>query len=97
VILGVLALLPPHPGVTKANYDRIQKGMTKAEVEEIFGEKGELNFLDEETLTFRMLYWKERDRSCAVIEFTGDCVVDKGWGDSDETILEKIRRWLHLP
>jgi hypothetical protein len=40
VILGVLAMLPPRPGVTKANFDRIEKGMTLAEVEEIFGEKG---------------------------------------------------------
>jgi outer membrane protein assembly factor BamE (lipoprotein component of BamABCDE complex) len=35
--LGVLAMLPPPPGVTKANFDRIQEGMTRAEVEEIFG------------------------------------------------------------
>jgi hypothetical protein len=39
VILGVLAMLPPddRPGVTKANFDRIEEGMTRAEVEEIFG------------------------------------------------------------
>jgi hypothetical protein len=35
--LGVLAMLPPSPGVTKANFDRIKEGMTKAEVEEILG------------------------------------------------------------
>jgi hypothetical protein len=29
VILGVLSLLPPDPGVTKANFDRIEKGMTQ--------------------------------------------------------------------
>ena len=35
--LGVLALLPPKPGVTKENYDRIEVGMTRGEVEQIFG------------------------------------------------------------
>jgi hypothetical protein len=38
VTLGVLALLPPRPGVTKENFDRIKEGMTRAEVEAIFGE-----------------------------------------------------------
>ena len=33
VILGALEMLPPRPGVTKANFDRIQEGMTLAEVE----------------------------------------------------------------
>ena len=37
VALGVLAMLPPGPGVTKANFDRIEKGMTTAQVKEIFG------------------------------------------------------------
>jgi outer membrane protein assembly factor BamE (lipoprotein component of BamABCDE complex) len=37
VMVGVLVMLPPGPGVTKANFDRIEKGMTKAKVEEIFG------------------------------------------------------------
>jgi hypothetical protein len=37
-VLIVLALLPPRPGVTKENFDRIEIGMTEAEVEAIFGE-----------------------------------------------------------
>jgi hypothetical protein len=39
VILGVSAILPPRAGVTKANFERVQDGMTLAEVEGIFGEK----------------------------------------------------------
>jgi hypothetical protein len=35
--LCVLAMIPPRPGVTKANFDRIQEGMTLAEVQELFG------------------------------------------------------------
>jgi hypothetical protein len=39
--LGVCAILltaqRPHSGITKKNFDRIQVGMTEAEVEDIFG------------------------------------------------------------
>ena len=94
VTLGVLAMLPPSPGVTKANFDRIEIGMTRAEVEEIFGRKGVDN--------------RERDRAVwfsgandvvtdTVVWFKEDCVVGKVWHDSNETITDKIRRWLHLP
>ena len=34
---GVIAILPPRPGVTKANLNRIKVGMTKAEVETLLG------------------------------------------------------------
>jgi hypothetical protein len=35
--LGVLALLPPKPGITKENFDRIEIGMTYDEVVAILG------------------------------------------------------------
>jgi len=28
IVLGTLAMLPPRHGVTKANFDRIEEGMT---------------------------------------------------------------------
>jgi hypothetical protein len=59
VTLGVLAMLPPGPGVTKANFDRIEKGMTLAEVEQIFGEKGEpslLNTVKDKKLVFLQVF-----------------------------------------
>jgi hypothetical protein len=37
LVLGVLAMLPARPGATKANYDRIEIGMPKVEVERMFG------------------------------------------------------------
>jgi hypothetical protein len=37
VILSVLAMLLPRPGVTKANVYRIHGGMARAEVESVFG------------------------------------------------------------
>ena len=44
--LAVLALLPPRPGVTLANIERIEKGMTLAEVEKILGGPGEISASD---------------------------------------------------
>lgn len=40
VILGVLAMLPPRPGVTTANFDRIRKAMTEDEVRGISEKRG---------------------------------------------------------
>jgi hypothetical protein len=92
VALGVLAMIPPSPGVTKANFDRIEKGMTMAEVEEILGGKGKSFHEDDKAL----MYWDADDGSLALIRFVDNCVPDKTWYDSDETIPDKIRRWLHL-
>jgi outer membrane protein assembly factor BamE (lipoprotein component of BamABCDE complex) len=38
--LAVLALLPPRPGVTEANVERIEDGMTREEVEALLGGPG---------------------------------------------------------
>jgi hypothetical protein len=96
VTLGALAILPPHPGVTKANFDRIQKTMTKAEVELLLGGTG---------LTFhgfahheppRTFVWSGDDGSVVFVEITDNSVITKKWGPSTESITDKIRRWLHL-
>lgn len=36
---GVGMMLPPSPGITKANFDRIEKGMMISDVEIILGRK----------------------------------------------------------
>jgi hypothetical protein len=38
IVLGVLAMLPPRVGVTKANFDRIEDTMKKPEIEDIIGQ-----------------------------------------------------------
>ena len=40
VPLLVAALMPPTPGVTKANFDRIKVGMVRQEGESFFSAKG---------------------------------------------------------
>ena len=93
MILGVLAMLPPRPGVTKANFDRIEKGMTKAKVVEVFGRKG---FISPRSGLDHGI-WRADDGSEALIYFSHDAVTEKRWSGSKETNLDKIRRWLHLP
>jgi hypothetical protein len=92
--VGVLAMLQPddRPGVTKANFDRIEYGMTKEQVEEIFGREGVPLWSPRELL------WASDDGSEIEVDFgVVGCVQNKIWVSSNETILDKIRRWLHLP
>jgi hypothetical protein len=93
VIFGVLAMLSSNRGVTKARFDLIEKEMTREEVEQIFGREGSPFAKDGDVVWFR---WDENDRSGAAIGFSHDRVVFKRWFDSPETIIDKIRGWLHL-
>jgi len=106
--LGVVAMLPPQPGVTKANFDRIEIGMTKSEVEQIFGRERTVSPSPFRSLvvlaTFQcdfegvaVMCWDADNGSWAGIGFKGNCVVDKHWRNSPETFTDKFRRWLHLP
>jgi hypothetical protein len=103
VMLGILAMLPARPGVTKANFDRIQVGMTKAEVEQIFdGEAGKqllttaVAGLPDMPVEKKAYWWGDEERSVAVVIFENDVVIRKEWGESDETVMQRICRWLHL-
>jgi hypothetical protein len=93
VLVMLPAMLPPRPGITKANFDRIQDGMTLAEVEAIFG--GKKVFYGPFSGPFDV--WVADDGSLARIYFSDECVENVYWDDSEESTLDKIRRWLHLP
>src|SRR4051794_959890 len=99
VVLLVLAMLPPRPGVTKANFDRIEIGMTRSEVEIIFGEPSEATSsttpLGGKTTTSDD--WFQLGRGIANIYFNDELVVNKEWQAVPESFTQKIRRWLHLP
>ena len=102
VVLIVMAMLPRGPGVTKENFDRIEAGMTTAQVEELFGSKGERRaalaaFLDSPPEERKYwVTWNAHDGSVVVVQFLGDCVDEKDWWESNESLLDKIRRWLRL-
>ena len=95
VTVSVLAMLPPSAGVTKATFDRLQNGMPRAEVEQILGGRGRPFLGDDEA----WMLWEADDGSWVTIVFKDDCIADKHWQrwyDSDKTLLDKLRRWLHL-
>jgi hypothetical protein len=97
VALGVLAMLPAQSGVTKANFDRIELGMTLAEVEGIFGHDGDkFDVLGDEHR--ENIFWgaSPYNGDMAVITFSNDLVCERHWGN-ELTFSDKLRRWLHLP
>ena len=96
VFLGVsvISLLPPRPGVTKANFDRIIEGMTEAEVEAVFGQKPLPPLMWNGCLGFHVESWQNQDGSEANIHFNLDSVTEKYWSASTETIIEKLQRLL---
>jgi hypothetical protein len=94
VALGVFAVLPPRGGVTKTNFDRVEIGMKKVEVEAIFGEQG-LAVESNQPQDF-LFYWRGDDGATATVVFFDGAVIQVFWADSTETISDKLRRWLHL-
>jgi hypothetical protein len=90
--LVAFARLLPHPGVSEANFERVEIGMTEAEVEAIFGQPP----LDPTKVPFREhRFWMGEDRARVIIQFQDGVVTRKIWTPSQETALERICRWLH--
>jgi hypothetical protein len=91
VAVVALALLPTRPGVTKENFDRIEVGMTRAEVVRIFG--CEAN--GEECSGHRIPFlWDNGDGQALVRFDENDRVTETAWwpGWPDERPLWE--RWL---
>src|SRR5437868_1296173 len=100
---GVGMMLPPAPGVTKANFDRIEIGMTGGDVEAILGERTIMQKVNGGSggLMVWIDRWEGDNRASATIVYSwhesGEGrVASKRWTPSKETILEKLRRWLRL-
>jgi hypothetical protein len=98
LVLGMLALLPGRPGVSKANFDRIEDGMTLAEVQAIMGRLPDIVFdMPDDEIAGRTLFvWNHADSSHASIRFNGDKVTSKTFTPSTETFTDKLRRWLGM-
>jgi hypothetical protein len=93
VCLGafVSGLLLLRNGVTKKNFSQLEKGMTRTEVEGIFGRQGEiLGSLKGKDIRC----WQANDGSLVNICFLNDCIAEMKWNDSHEPILGTIRHWL---
>lgn len=95
--LVVVAMLPPSPGVTKANFDRISEGMTLEEVMTIFDNRRPqiispgTGALPEDCL----YYWVGRNGTAAALMFDSDQkMTTKQW--VYPPLLESLRGWVPL-
>jgi hypothetical protein len=93
VILGILAMLPPRPSATEV-FNRVEIGMTLAEVQRIFSHEGTQLVLtpDGRKQTWE---WKVDEQTTMYIDFY-DGMVDTKALTRRDAFLDKVRRWLHL-
>jgi len=97
----LLAIRPwqDRPGITKANFDRVEDGMTVANVEAIFGESASAFgwVCHSGSRISKFAEWQGRDGAIAGVVFVKDVVTMKAWTASTESFAGKIRRWLKGP
>ena len=94
--VAVLMMPDGRPGVTKANFDRIEQRMTATEVIAILGEPA---IVPQRTPHEPIqIWWRHDDGTIILVDFTEDAVVtSKEISEPTESLTDKIRRWLHLP
>ena len=97
VVLVVAVMLPPGPSVTKANFDRLEIGMSREEAAAILGRDcDEMIQVDQS----HMLAWYNQDENGemeaqVLIRLDNGRVFNKWWR-GPEGLLDRIRRWLHV-
>src|ERR1700733_12742162 len=97
VAVAIPALQSTGPGATKANFDRIEDGMTREGVETILGDGSELFLINSDHLHATQI-WTGQDGSTACFTFYADKrIFFKRWTESTETIPDRLRRWLSIP
>ena len=97
VILTVLAMLPLRPGVTKANFDRLEIGMTLPEVEAILGiDRGSRPILTDIMLPIghEIEEWGGDEGFANIIFDERKRMVRKDWESAPLPFLERISRRL---
>jgi hypothetical protein len=93
---AVVAMLPSQPGITKANFDRIEAGMSQAEVKAILGEPSDSSVGDFVPNT-GTLQWNREDGTQIWVQFVADKSTRTNFHASTETIFDRVRHWLNLP
>jgi hypothetical protein len=94
VAVAIRALLPSGHGVTEANCDRIEHGMTEADLDSHFGKPAH-HWIGLGTIVEKR--WICEDGAFAEVTFANGAVIRAQWYESTETITDKLRRWLSLP
>src|SRR5436190_8605309 len=97
-------LLTDHAGISHAHFDRIQIGMTQKQVGDILGGSphdvspdgthwGELHN-GKLTVGETKVIWGGNYGAAVIVFDAADRVVRKSWFDSDEPMLQRLRRRL---
>jgi hypothetical protein len=94
LMLAALALLPTHANVTKASFDRIEKGMTPEEAGLILERRFGLAIRNREGRVSQR-FTDNRSNATIMIVFDDGVVSEKHWEDSGG-VLKILRRWLRL-
>jgi hypothetical protein len=82
--LGIYALLPQQ-GVTKGNFDRIEKGMTMAQVKAILGEPRDVDD--------KGGFWRRADGTHVFVQLKDNKVETTEFIPSQESLANMLRRW----
>ena len=94
--LGCCTLINPGIGVTKANFDRIEFGLSEQDTEKILGPKwGFLGSKDSLSPEFVTYHYKDTCGRTAHITYQDGCVCDKYW--EDETTWTRVKQWFFVP
>jgi len=96
-VLAVLATLP-ESRISKVTYERIKKGMTAEQVQTLVGmpPTDEIAVRDAGRMSLHAA-WTNPDGSGFAVFVDEAGLYEKTWYDSNETIGEKIRRWVRWP
>jgi hypothetical protein len=111
--IAIAALLPPTPGVTYANFSRIEKGMTREQVEQLLGRPATRERINSFTWRAherdigglggnRDVWLSESDDHASAFFNQDGQVTDAVWNfwSDDRTTLEKLRDrlpWIAKP
>src|SRR5262245_15055632 len=93
--VAIPVLLPPTPGVTYANFSRLEEGMPRGEVEDLLGRTN----MVKEMQDWEFGVWTTETRVIVTVQFDKNQCMKlakwNGWRD-DRTSLEKLRDRLPL-
>jgi len=80
--------------LSKANFDKVEIGMSRSEVERILGQPiGQIDLIDE---GITEVGWATADRTIARVRFAQGVVLDMSFQESTETVRDKLRRWTRV-
>lgn len=92
--MGGAAVLPAQSGITKANFDRIESGMTQTEVETILGQPGEVTLRGTVgSKSLLTLHFSPGDGTVTMTLVNGS-VANKDYIPFRETLFSEFLHWL---